>query len=179
MFWSKIKAALNSTLGTSGFKPLDKIIEDGFGEVSKIQKDIKETADTTLQNLKSGENEYVVKMSKMGATIVTGSYVGTAQNYLDDDYKNSLTFDFEPKVLIIIPPFLTEKVSYKSSTFRELVIFARPMKQGYQSSNDDGPIKLEWGEKSVTWWSTDKVVNRGSDGHQLNSSKRYYYIALG
>lgn len=179
MSWARIKAALNSTLGTANFKPLNKIIEDGFQEVSKIQNSIKETADTTLRNLISGENDYIAKWSKMGANMVMGSYVGTAQNYMDDNYKNTLTFEFEPKVLIIIPLFLTEKVSYSSSNFRELVIFARPMKQGYQSSNDDGPIKLEWGEKSVTWWSTDKVVNRGSDGHQLNKAYKYNYIALG
>lgn len=61
MIWAKIKAALNSTLGTKDFKPLDKIIDDGFKQVSEMQDVIRETADTTLEKLESGENEYSVK----------------------------------------------------------------------------------------------------------------------
>ena len=61
MSWARIKAALNSTLGTANFKPLNKIIEDGFQKVSEIQANIKEIAITTLEKLKSGENEYSVK----------------------------------------------------------------------------------------------------------------------
>lgn len=73
MIWAKIKAALNSTLGTKDFKPLDKIIDDGFKQVSEMQDAIRETADTTLEKLESGENEYSVKNAVVAqsADIVT------------------------------------------------------------------------------------------------------------
>lgn len=73
MSWARIKAALNSTLGTANFKPLNKIIEDGFQKVSEIQANIKEIAITTLEKLESGENEYSVKNAVVAqsADIVT------------------------------------------------------------------------------------------------------------
>ena len=73
MSWARIKAALNSTLGTANFKPLNKIIEDGFQKVSEIQANIKEIAITTLKKLESGENEYSVKNAVVAqsADIVT------------------------------------------------------------------------------------------------------------
>lgn len=58
MIWSKIKKAINSTLGTSGFKPLDKIITDSFSEVVSKQNELKD-------DLTSGENEYIVSKSKV------------------------------------------------------------------------------------------------------------------
>lgn len=42
MFWSAIKKAINSTLGTVGFKPLDQIIQSGFTNI--------ETAVSTFKN---------------------------------------------------------------------------------------------------------------------------------
>lgn len=63
MIWAKIKKAINSTLGTKNFKPLDKIIEDGFVEVKEKQNAIGETADSTLDALENGENEFSVKFA--------------------------------------------------------------------------------------------------------------------
>lgn len=57
MIWSKIKKAINSTLGTSGFKPLDKIITDSFSEVVEKQNQIK-------NNLENGENDYEVERAR-------------------------------------------------------------------------------------------------------------------
>lgn len=57
MIWSKIKKAINSTIGTSGFKPLDKIITDSFSEVVRKQNQIK-------NNLENGENDYEVERAR-------------------------------------------------------------------------------------------------------------------
>lgn len=64
MSWSKIKKSINSTLGTSEFKPLDKIIEDGFNDVKNKQEDIQETADSTLEALTTGENNFITNYAK-------------------------------------------------------------------------------------------------------------------
>lgn len=57
MSWSKIKKAINSTLGTSDFKPLDKIISEAFEFIkTKLSK--------LTNSLTSGENEFKVKRSK-------------------------------------------------------------------------------------------------------------------
>lgn len=93
MIWSKIKKAINSTLGTSGFKPLDKIITDSFGEVVEKQNKLK-------GSLESGDNDFIVKFAKSSANIEVGSYVGTGT--YGKDYPNSLTFPFVPKLVIIM-----------------------------------------------------------------------------
>lgn len=93
MIWSKIKKAINSTLGTSGFKPLDKIITDSFGEVVEKQNELK-------GSLESGDNDFIVKFAKSSANIEVGSYVGTGT--YGKDYPNSLTFPFVPKLVIIM-----------------------------------------------------------------------------
>jgi hypothetical protein len=57
MSWSKIKKSINSTLGTSDFKPLDKIILEAFEFIkTKLSK--------LTNSLTSGENEFKVKRSK-------------------------------------------------------------------------------------------------------------------
>lgn len=47
-FWSGIKHALNSTLGTSGFSPLDKIVKDSTHIV-----------DENVKRLRGGKNFYL------------------------------------------------------------------------------------------------------------------------
>lgn len=57
MSWSKIKKAINSSLGTSNFKPLDKIIIEAFNY-------IKNKLSNLTSSLLSGENEFIVKRAK-------------------------------------------------------------------------------------------------------------------
>lgn len=60
MGWAKIKKAINSTLGTSEFKPLDEIIK---GQKSLLVSDNLYYSFPTLtfENVTSGENNRVVK----------------------------------------------------------------------------------------------------------------------
>lgn len=80
MFWSKIKKAINSTLGTSGFKPLDKIITDSFSEVVEKQNQIK-------NNLENGENAYEVKKSRESDFSTSSGY---AANVPEWNVKNNV-----------------------------------------------------------------------------------------
>lgn len=179
MIWAKIKAALNSTLGTKDFKPLDKIIEDGFQEVSEIQNSIREAADTTLQNLKSGENDYIVKMSKMGATIVTGSYVGTGK--YGSGNPCTLSFDSPIAMLIILPevtryaPAETlgdgEFTSYHKSPLSIFGTTHDPIV--YRSTNNDAEVAtIVKFDHTVEWYSSSEKYQRNIAG------TTYRYIAF-
>lgn len=64
MIWSKIKKAINSTIGTSEFKPLDKIVIDSFSKVIQSLNEIK-------NKLTSGKNEYIVSKSKISEFATT------------------------------------------------------------------------------------------------------------
>lgn len=64
MIWSKIKRAINSTIGTSEFKPLDKIVIDSFSKVIQSLNEIK-------NKLTSGKNEYIVSKSKISEFATT------------------------------------------------------------------------------------------------------------
>jgi hypothetical protein len=59
-----IKKALNNSLGTDGFKPLDAILNKGFEEVKALQRKIKQTADGTLEKLTNGENDFIASKAK-------------------------------------------------------------------------------------------------------------------
>lgn len=74
MIWSKIKKAINSTLGTSGFKPLDKIITDSFSEVVRKQNQIK-------NNLESGKNDYEVKKSRESDFSTSSGYAANVPEW--------------------------------------------------------------------------------------------------
>lgn len=114
MIWGKIKKAINSTLGTSGFKPLDKIITDSFSEVVGKQNELK-------GDLTSGENEYIVSKSKvsdfaaalllpneqkdgsvidLGEDMQYGIYVVTLQSR-DYDYHGNLAATYNQGTSII------------------------------------------------------------------------------
>ena len=64
MSWTKIKKALNDSIGTKQFKPLNRILDDGFNAVKILQNEIKHTADNTLQKLESGENDFISAKAK-------------------------------------------------------------------------------------------------------------------
>jgi hypothetical protein len=59
-----IKKALNNSLGTDGFKPLDVILNKGFEEVKALQRKIKQTADGTLEKLTNGKNDFITAKAK-------------------------------------------------------------------------------------------------------------------
>lgn len=81
MSWSKIKKALNNSLGTDNFEPLDVILNNGFKEVKALQREIKQTADGTLEKLTNGENDYITAKAKA----VDGYVFEDVTNWDEDD----------------------------------------------------------------------------------------------
>lgn len=147
---------LNQWVGTD---PV--LMEDFNADNAKI--------DAALSALKSG----ALKM-------VLGSYVGNGEH--GPASPTSLSFDFEPDVVILKRPYDIELNPCGLGA-----VLIRPMNSvGMElytigDSATSRRLNLAWGEKSVSWW-TD--VYAGDDSHaanwQLNSDGgRYYYAAFG
>ena len=99
--------------------------------------------------------------------VVWGSYAGTGT--CGQNNPTTLTFDFEPKLLLVTP------TSYGYTMSRILA----PRGCTYvrnsfgTSSNDEYTTRLRWDGNSVSYWSSNA-------GGQFNSlSNTYYYVAVG
>ena len=159
MSWIKIKKAINSTLGTTNFKPLDQIINKGFDDVSAIQAQIKEKSDNTLDALESGENNFTANFAKS----VTSLF---AKKIEDKDtssfgYKFDLYESGEGLYMII------EKADSGQENYTHFLYY-----NGGKS-------------KSVTWYSTSHYssacgnhyvsVNNGVMEGEINKTHMYVY----
>lgn len=182
MIWSKIKKAINSTLGTSGFKPLDKIITDSFGEVVGKQNAMK-TA------LESGDNNFIVEFAKSSANIEVGSYIGTGT--CGEKNPNSLTFSFEPKFVHIIGVRTTgvvdggnevqfvggSEVAYYATYYRALSADVYYVPQWKK-------INVAWDGNTIRWYNGENIYNdtpitNVTDAQMNTSGVTYRYIAIG
>lgn len=106
---------------------------------------------------------------KDGVKIATGSYTGTGT--YGSSNPNSLTFDFEPKVLFIAP--ITNQsgpLNFQSVFWKGMTSFPT-----YIGSADTGmSVVVSWGT-TVSWYTNGSYANR-----QLNDSgTSYAYIAIG
>lgn len=181
MIWSKIKKAINSTLGTSGFKPLDKIITDSFRTVVDKQNEMK-TA------LESGDNNFIVEFAKSSANIEAGSYIGTGT--YGKKNQNSLTFSFEPKFVHIIGTSTTGVVGSNEIQFvsgSEVAYYA----SYYRANSADvyyvpqwKKINVAWDGNAIRWYNgetiyTDTIISIVTDAQMNTSGVTYRYIAIG
>lgn len=170
MIWSKIKKAINSTLGTSGFKPLDKIITDSFGEVVGKQNAMK-TA------LESGENNFIVEFAKSSSNIEVGSYVGTGT--YGQNNKTVLSFGFEPKIVFI-------SSSDRSRGCGEIALYrGNSVAHFLMATTNDGttdePVwrsaHVSWNGNTVSLYYNDPYCGTEVQQNMINTS--YYYVAIG
>lgn len=108
--------------------------------------------------------------------IETGTYVGTGLYGAENP--NSLSFDFEPRVLIITGHALRSVNGHGTQT----VIFQKPLTSYvYGEDNDYGGTITEWGT-TVSWWASYASSSHQSYGqyNQLNGADyNYNYIAIG
>lgn len=129
-----------------------------------------------------------------GAKIATGSYTGTGT--YGSSKKNSLTFDFEPKVVIIVP-YGTRTSSGSvdrryaapaSVMLRGCGTFAAMGPTAEANATNDTPVN-EWGSivtfsgNTVSWYSTKDAFAQLNQGKNTNQSwvwsYTYYWIAIG
>ena len=92
--------------------------------------------------------------------IYTGSYTGTGT--YGSSNPNTLTFPFEPKILVV------------GNYWQFTAPYGCPSAPCMGSGNSVGGVNLNWSGNSVSWYSTR------SDTSQLNESgKTYNYFAIG
>ena len=163
MIWSKIKKAINSTLGTSGFKPLDKIITDSFGEVVGKQNELKGA-------LESGDNNFIVEFAKSSANIEVGSYVGTGT--YGSRNPNTLSFAFAPKVVFI---------SRSGGTnYAEQAVLVFGSGSAYVTIGTNNIVLvLNWSENVVNWYGTPLPQDLEAAGQLNANNATYRYVAIG
>lgn len=107
--------------------------------------------------------------------IVTGSYTGTGT--YGSSNKNTLTFDFMPKMVFIAEEYLSNSGNAKMCT--EWVIFTQTDIMGYARTNsqfgyyDSFYMTPNWG-RELKWWSTTSASIQGNV-----SGTTYRYIAIG
>lgn len=98
------------------------------------------------------------------AKIATGSYTGTGQ--YGSSNKNTLTFDFVPKLLII-------RGTWGNGFNDAVVTFVSPATTYADMIGSDAVFgTISWGT-TVEWYSTINFMTQG------NSSSKYYYVAVG
>lgn len=109
--------------------------------------------------------------------IAIGSYVGTGTS---DAYggtqQNSLTFDFEPKVLAVVADgsnmFFPGFLIVRGQTYSDGI--------GSFSGGSVGfALHITWSGNTVSWWSSNSI-DIGTKYPQMNvENKTYRYVALG
>lgn len=105
-----------------------------------------------------------------GAQIATGSYVGTRK--YGPDNPNSLTFDFEPKFVLIFSG------GDNNSVYFGFAFLTSEGGYSYKPAGSNGQwfyvgkITPSFGTNKVTW-------SAGSAETQMNSGFSYYYVAIG
>ena len=108
-----------------------------------------------------------------GPKIATGSYVGTGT--YGADHPNTLTFEFEPKMVVISG----QVPNSTSSNHLGYVIFVPGMTK-YAPFTSEGYYQegtVSFDGDSVSWWA---LVANNVAGFQLNVSGRTYnYLAIG
>lgn len=100
--------------------------------------------------------------------IRTGTYVGT--NTFGEDAPNSLTFDFEPKLVIV------RKIncSMQDTLGNELLFWTKGTNSDSVSNNTSRYYTLEG--NTLSWYAKGTYA---SASWQLNSSDSYCYMAIG
>ena len=93
---------------------------------------------------------------------VAGTYDGT------DEPSKSLTFEFEPRFVII----MGVSTSGSSSKLDEIGFMVKncPFAYIHTSYSTDRYTSVTWGSNSVSWFSSDKYLN--------GSYTKYYYFAI-
>lgn len=197
MSWSKIKHAINSTLGTKNFKPLNEIVSEAFETIIGVQNSLKNA-------LTTGNNNFYVSRAKnvdvdgfVGALeeyntarSISGSYVGTGQ-YRENaetmfaEETVSLTFPFAPR-LLVIQHYRTYWDS-SAGNYGSLVTVHRTATllqdvQAMQVVSTDGgistiPVLISNEGKTVSWVLPIGWID-SSESHLNVSRETYYYTAI-
>ena len=100
--------------------------------------------------------------------IATGSYTGTGT--VGRNNKNSLTFDFEPKLLIIRTP----SPSGYATTIGVTFVYGIDYQFNDIVAMSESGCYVSWEGNTVTWYAEKQAGDQSN-----NSGTKYYYVAIG
>lgn len=109
--------------------------------------------------------------------IAIGSYVGTGtSDPFGGTKQNSLTFDFEPKVLAVVADgsnvFFPGFLIVRGQTYSDGI-------GSFSGGNVGFALHITWSGNTVSWWSSNSI-DIGTKYPQMNvENKTYRYVALG
>ena len=153
-----------SKYGLSQWDAEDRILREDFNaDNAKIEAAIKDLETSTAQALAAAGN----------CNIVVGSYVGTGTH--GSSNPNTLTFDFEPKIL-----FLDVSTRVTASGMNSKIpAYSILLRGATEASTATGStLNVIWNGNSVSWYYDGKGTDYSST--QYNTAEQtYYYIALG
>ena len=158
---------------------LDKRIDTAVADAT--QK-VNAAADTAAKNL----NAAIAAVTATMPRVQTGSYVGTGT--YGEAHPNTLTFDFNPRILIFVDTSNdTERATLKYTVFALYPSTAGDWLAGNSSTATYGRSRVTWGDKSISWYA-DFLYSDNSAGIQASigaTTQRngagitYHYIAIG
>lgn len=109
--------------------------------------------------------------------IAIGSYVGTGtSDPISGTKQNSLTFDFEPKMLAVVADgsnmFFPGFLIVRGQTYSDGI-------GSFMGGNAPFNLHITWSGNTVSWWSSNRI-DVGTKYPQMNAEdKTYRYVALG
>ncbi len=166
----RIAALENQMLSTLS---LDDVDLSGYATKSEVQavSSNVEGFDTRLSGVESGLNDLssvVSGMNSSGVKIASGSYTGTG--YSGSNAKNSITFDFEPKVVFLQDTnaeYSCPVVWHKGVSVLTL---------GINGSNQTNQLQFSLEGNTLRWYYP---LNTNPDTQLNESGKVYHWVAIG
>ena len=102
--------------------------------------------------------------------IATGSYTGNGNH--NSGSPVTLTFDFEPKLVVIRTP---DPSGQNGNVYGTTLVRGATRQYNDTYGMYSSYINVSWGANSVSWYTT-----MGYPGDQLNTATtKYYYVAIG
>ena len=154
-----------SNYGLKRWDGEDRILHTEFNDNwDKIDTAIKGNADKAAAAL-------AAVASCGNCKIVTGTYTGNG--FYGKDHLTSLTFPFEPKLVIIQNRQLSmANIGATGSDPYGLLIALNPLKQ-FDTNNGYYHVYLSWKGNTVSWYGESADLQFNSSGHTFS------YLALG
>lgn len=125
--------------------------------------------DAILREDFNADNAKIDAALAAGAKIAIGSYVGTGTYGADNP--NSLTFEFEPKIIIV--------TQSKASSASDMFLALRGQ-TGYTHFGSNGGYyngSCAWDGNTVSWWCTNDSV--GANVQFNRTGLTYHYLVVG
>ena len=136
-----------------------------LGQTVQIPQPVNTVASGNMNAVTSNAVYQALQNLPAGVQIATGSYVGTGK--YGSNNPNSLTFEFEPQLVIITGQYSGSQVAWP-------LLFMRNNTTAFEMGEGAYTCKVTWNGKIVKWYSTENA------GRQMNYNGRtYYYFAIG